>query len=143
MKDRLQLIHELIDYYELTKVNRQRFYIYKRYYLMNELRALQLNLMQIGEIFGKNHATIIHGLRNHADLMSYQDPEYIAETNVLREALEGSIYVPIERKRKIKGYDLRQDILDATNFRDVKRIQRRIKIGLYEKYKDQMQLFSN
>lgn len=143
MKDRLQLIHELIDYYELTKVNRQRFYIYKRYYLMNELRALQLNLMQIGEIFGKNHATIIHGLRNHADLMSYQDPEYIAETNVLREALEGSIYVPMERKRKIKGYDLRQDILDATNFRDVKRIQRRIKIGLYEKYKYQMQPFSN
>ncbi len=39
-------------------------------HLFNELREAGLNLMQIGEIFSKNHATIIHGLRVHKELLS-------------------------------------------------------------------------
>jgi chromosomal replication initiation ATPase DnaA len=68
MKNRIALIHELIEAYDLTSKCRDRGLIYKRAYLYHELRTSGFSLSQIGEIFGKHHATIIHGLRTHKNL---------------------------------------------------------------------------
>jgi hypothetical protein len=135
MKNRIAIIHELIEKYDLTNKCRDRGLIYKRAFLYNELRTSGFSLTQIGEIFGKHHATIIHGLRTHKDLMGYRDEEYRNETIQLKEQLEGSVILYPEDTRKVR--DLKTDILDARTIRDFKRIRRRVKLGVYEKVLEQ------
>jgi hypothetical protein len=43
---KLELIEEIIDKNKLWSKNRSREYIYKRYYLYNELRVLGFALLQ-------------------------------------------------------------------------------------------------
>lgn len=131
MKNRIAIIHELIEKYDLTNKCRDRGLIYKRAFLYNELRTSGFSLTQIGEIFGKHHATIIHGLRTHKDLTGYQDAEYKHETIQLKEQLEGSVILYPEDTRKVR--DLKTDIIDARTIRDFLRIRRRVKLGVYEK----------
>ena len=131
MKNRIAIIHELIEKYDLTNKCRDRSLIYKRAFLYNELRTSGFSLTQIGEIFGKHHATIIHGLRTHKDLTGYQDEQYKHETIQLKEQLEGSVILYPEDTRKVR--DLKTDIIDARTIRDFLRIRRRVKLGVYEK----------
>ncbi len=138
---RLALIHELIEIHQLTAKTRRREVLFKRYYLFNELREAGLNLMQIGEIFSKNHATIIHGLRVHKELLSYKDADYVAETKCLADYLgEAKFLYNSTFFKRPKEYDLRQDVLDASNYKQFKRIQRRVKMGFYEKNLQDKQL---
>ena len=131
--NRLQLITELIDKYELKNKSRIRDVLFKRYYLYNELRELGFSLSQIGSFFGKNHATILHGLRVHKDLSSYRDADYLAETCALEAYLNGSELPDINKIFKTqKDYDIKTDILKAHNLASFKRIQRRVKMGFYE-----------
>jgi hypothetical protein len=99
--------------------------------------------MQIGEIFSKNHATIIHGLRVHKELLSYKDADYVAETKCLADYLgEAKFLYNSAFFKRPKEYDLRQDVLDASNYKQFKRVQRRIKMGFYEKNLQDKQLFT-
>jgi hypothetical protein len=140
---RLALIHELIEIHQLTAKTRRREVLFKRYYLFNELREAGLNLMQIAEIFGKNHATIINGLRVHKELLSYKDSDYVSETKIISEYLGDSKFLnDLNLYKRKKVYDLRQDVLNSTNFQHVKRIQRRIKLGYYEKKEEPTQLLA-
>jgi hypothetical protein len=96
--------------------------------------------MQIGEIFSKNHATIIHGLRVHKELLSYKDADYVAETKCLADYLgEAKFLYNSTFFKRPKEYDLRQDVLDASNYKQFKRVQRRIKMGFYEKKEEPTQ----
>jgi hypothetical protein len=131
MKNKIALIHELIAAYDLTNKCRDRGLIYKRAYLYHELRTSGFSLSQIGEIFGKHHATIIHGLRTHKDLTGYGDEDYKHEIYQLKEQLEGSVIIYPNEKRQVR--DLKTDIIEAKTIRDFKRIRRRVKLGVYEK----------
>lgn len=139
MKNKIALIHELIESYNLKDKTRERATLYKRYYLYNELRGCGFSLTNIGEIFGKNHATIIHGLRVHKDLTSYRDEDYRNEVHQLKEYLDGSVLVlPPQNGRQVR--DLKTDILDARSLREFKRIRKRVKLGVYEKLEAQSNL---
>ncbi len=131
--NRLQLIKEVIAKYDLTQKSRVRDVLFKRYYVYNELRYLGFSLSQIGRVFDKTHATVLHGLRVHKDLTSYRDTDYLAETCVVQAYLDGSELPDISKVFKTqKDYDLKTDILKATNLASFKRVQRRIKMGFYE-----------
>lgn len=139
MKNKIAIIHELVEAYDLRNKRRDRGLIYKRYFLYNELRTSGFSLSQIGEIFGKHHATIIHGLRTHKDLTGYGDEDYKHETYQLKEQLEGSVIIYPNEKRQVR--DLKTDIIDARTIRDFKRIRRRVKLGVYEKVLKKSNLF--
>jgi hypothetical protein len=139
--NRLALINELIEKYGLLNKSRRRDVLYKRYYLYNELRICGLSLSDIGRYFDKNHATILHGLRVHKDLISYRDADYIAETCALQSYLDGSELPNISKIfRTQKDYDIKTDILKANNMVSFKRIQRRVKMGFYEEILEDEQL---
>lgn len=142
--NRLGLIHELIEKYGLIDKSRRRDVLYKRYYLYNELRICGLSLSQIGRVFNKNHATILHGLRVHKDLTSYKDTDYLAETCALQAYLDGAELPDISKVFKTqKDYDIKTDILKAHNMAAFKRIQRRVKMGFYEEITNDAQLISS
>lgn len=136
MKNKIALIHELIALYDLTNKSRDRGLIYKRAYLYHELRTSGFSLTQIGEIFGKHHATILHGIKTHENLTGYGDEDYKHETFQLKEQLAGSVLIFPEQKNARKA-DLKTDIIEAKSIRDFKRIRRRVKLGVYEKVLEQ------
>jgi hypothetical protein len=139
--NRLTSIYELIEKYGLLDKSRRRDVLFKRYYLYNELRTCGLSLSEIGRVFNKNHATILHGLRVHKDLTSYRDTDYLAETCALQAYLDGAELPDISKVFKTqKDYDIKTDILKANNMVSFKRIQRRVKMGFYEEKEQAVQL---
>jgi hypothetical protein len=132
--NRLEKINELIEKHSLKENTRRRDVLFKRYFIFNELRTYGLSLTMIGEIFGKNHATVLNGLRVHKDMLSYRDADYISETSIIQSDLEGLEFAWISSPfRRDRYYDLKEDILEAKNYNTFKRIQRRVKMGFYEK----------
>ena len=55
-------IVKLIDIYGLKTSNRKRELVYQRFYMYKELRKW-LTLEQVGRLFGKDHATVIYGIK--------------------------------------------------------------------------------
>ena len=132
--NRLALIHDFIEIHGLKNKLRKRELVYKRYYIYNELREAGLNLMQTAEVFGKNHASIFHGLRVHSDMLRFRDVVYASETKCVADYLGDSKFMHNRGiyRRKIE-YNLNEDILNAKRLEDFLRIKRRLKLGVYEK----------
>jgi len=126
--NRVQLIEYLIKEHGLTTKDRSRNYIYKRYYLYNELRQLEYTLEDIGMMFGgKHYATVLHGLRQHEDLHRFGYADYALATKQLRDFLDGA-----ELPYYDDSPDLVKDVLKAKTYTQFKKIQRHIKLGKYE-----------
>jgi hypothetical protein len=120
---RLEKINELIEKYSLKEKTRKRDVLFKRYFIFNELRIYGLSLSMIGEIFEKNHATVLNGLRVHKDMLSYQDADYASETAAIQSELEGLEFAWVSaRFKRDRYYDLKEDILEAKHFYTFKRI---------------------
>lgn len=132
--NRLALIHDFIEIHGLKNKLRRRELVYKRYYIYNELREAGLNLMQTAEVFGKNHASIFHGLRVHSDMLRFRDVVYASETKCVADYLGDSKFMHnsgiYRRKRE---YNLKEDIINASRLDDFLKIKRRLKLGVYEK----------
>jgi hypothetical protein len=132
--NRLALIHDFIEIHGLKNKLRKRELVYKRYYIYNELREAGLNLMQTAEVFGKNHASIFHGLRMHSDMVRFRDAVYASETKCVADYLGDSKFMhSAGTYRRKKEYNLEQDILEAKWLEEFLRIKRRVKLGIYEK----------
>ena len=126
---KVEIIESLINEYGLKSKNRSRDYLYRRYYLYNELRKIDYTLTEIGNMFGgKHHATILHGLRQHDDLHRFGYEDYKIATRRIDEVLHGSTLPYYDDEP-----DLIKDVLKAKTYSQFKKIQRHIKLGKYEK----------
>jgi hypothetical protein len=131
--NRLEIIHQLIELYKLTDKTRKREIIYKRFFIYNELRQAGLTFSQIGEIFGKNHATIMYGISVQNDLLRFKDAVYLAEIETLKQALGDSKFPNVKKLFKGElGADLKRDVMLISTMPSLKRLKRRIKMGYYE-----------
>jgi hypothetical protein len=75
--DFMSNVIEIIDRYKLKRNDRHQAIIYKRYYLYAQLHAAKLSLSHIGLLFGKDHATVINGLKKHDWFMKSKDKIYL------------------------------------------------------------------
>lgn len=116
-------IKELIKRDKLNSKNRVHENVYKRAYLMHQLRSAGMNLIEIGKMFNRDHATVIHNLRTHEWLNSMNDKLYLEYTQEYRWLLE--------RVDRESARDLITDILKCTSYGTLKIIKSRIKRGVY------------
>ena len=75
--DFMSNVLEIIDKYGLKRNDRHQKIIYKRYYLYAQLHKAKLSLTHIGLLFGKDHATVINGLKKHDWFMKSKDKVYL------------------------------------------------------------------
>ena len=75
--DFMSNVLEIIDKYGLKSRNRKHAIIYKRYYLYAQLHKAKLSLSHIGLLFGKDHATVINGLKKHEWFTKSKDKVYL------------------------------------------------------------------
>jgi hypothetical protein len=103
----VEFIKEQIAKYNLTTQNRQRKYVYKRYYCMYKMYKCGLSLTYIGKLINRNHATVIHGIRMHRRWTRQKDAVYAHEISPIVAAADGCYY---EDKYKVKAKETRTDI---------------------------------
>ncbi|CAB5223729.1 Chromosomal replication initiator, DnaA C-terminal, partial [uncultured Caudovirales phage] len=97
--------------------------VYRRAFLMHELRSTGMTLKEIGQMFKRDHATVLHSLRTHEWMTNTKDKLYLECIAEYRFLLD---YVDRESAR-----DLTTDILKCQSYATLKIIKSRIKRGIY------------
>ena len=122
MEDLINSVQHYIEKDELKKSCRERKYVHKRIYFFNVLRNAGLTYQLIGEMFGLNHATILHGIKTYKCLKKAKDPMLFLDI------------AEYDGKFKLHNtkYDLKTDILKATTIRDLEIIKGRTEKQLYK-----------
>lgn len=128
-------MNELIDKvtYKIRKdklkhKNRKRDVINKRMFLYHLLKEHEYSYTDIGKLFNKNHATIIHGCRQYRDLKKSNDER-------LKEDLFGYyIFFDCFKLENI-SFSVSDDLNDAHTLKDLFRIKKRLERELYHDIK--------
>ncbi len=82
-------IIQIIEAEKLMKPNRTRHIAHQRYFLMWFLRKnTQMTLSQIGNLFLKDHSTVIHGINYHEESIEINDRIYSLNIQSIKTFLE-------------------------------------------------------
>jgi hypothetical protein len=82
-------IVDIIEEFNLKSNTRERGTVYKRYYLYNVLtKRRHLTTGMTGKFFGKDHSSVIHGLKQHEFWWKVKDKGYLSQVNIIHEALK-------------------------------------------------------
>ena len=117
----IELIKQIIEQDGLGIKNRKREIVHRRIYLFNQLRKDGYTLKRIGGLFNMNHATILHGLKTYQDLTDVNDKLFLHDIEYYK------LLLSLERPE----LDLRKEIKEAKNLKDLRKIQLRIKNKFY------------
>jgi hypothetical protein len=123
--DLIERVTYLIERDELNKRNRRKHNIYKKCFLMNQLRKEELTFQEIGAYFNQNHASVIHNVQTHKNLMQYNSEEYL---DVIREYM---VFL-IDSKYIQQPRDIYDDVLKCTSLYKLLRVKRWIQEGRYK-----------
>ena len=118
----MEKIIEYIKLNNLTAYCKKRTVTYQRYFLYNLLYEHGLNYHEIGEIFGREHSTIIHGVKAHQYYEMIQDALYFEYTDKLRIAF----------KKPELTFDLATDVMKCSSLKKLELIKLRIRCNFYE-----------
>ena len=117
----IELIKQIIEQDGLGIKNRKREIVHRRIYLFRKLREDGHTLKKIGGLFNMNHATILHGLKTYQDLTDINDKLFKHDIEYYK------LLLSLERPE----LDLRNEIKEAKNLKDLRLIQSRIKNNFY------------
>jgi hypothetical protein len=109
---KIENVKEVIERYKLATPNRARPLIYMRSILYTKLRDNKWTLQQIGKLFNKDHATVLHGLKCYQSNIKYSDFKELNER--IEQELNLAI-CDIEPESKLQLTDIELDILEANN----------------------------
>ena len=84
---RIRIVKYLIKEFSLDVQSRSQALVYQRFYLYYELRK-NCTLQEIGEIFGKDHASVLHGIKMHEAWSLVNDKEYLMIIAQIKEDFE-------------------------------------------------------
>ena len=122
----IDTILEFIERDKLASKSRLRELNHKRVYLYAFLRSNGYKLQEIGNMFNRDHATIIHGIKNYKLFKESKDPLFDADVFEYRNTLDNRYNHSINLKR-----DIFEDLKSCNQFRDIEVIKRRIENGMY------------
>ena len=117
----IDTIKEYIQEHELDLPNRKTEITYQRYYLYALLRTKGMPFQNIGLMFNKKHASVIHGIDCHHNWMKQNDELYLYYTLKLREEF------PFEKYYK----PLQKQVIDCKNMKELNKLKTLINKNIY------------
>lgn len=123
--EKINQILNIIQRDALDVTSRHQVLTMRRRYLMNELRGLNLPFHAIGEMFNRNHATVIYNIKLHNWSIESGDLYYLTVIQDDIDELKGNAHV-----KKMRF--LRDEILKCRSYNQLKSIKRRVLRGEYE-----------
>lgn len=124
--DLIERVTYLIERDELNKRNRRKQHIYKKCFLMAQLRKEELTFNEIGSYFNQHHASVIHNIQTHKNLMQYNKDEYL---DVVREY---QVFL-VDSKYILQPRNIIDDVNNCTSLYKLLRVKRWIAEGRYNK----------
>jgi hypothetical protein len=118
---RIRIAKHLIKEYKLHIESRSRPIVYQRYYLYHELRK-SCTLHEIADLFNKDHASVMHGIKMHQAWTSIKDKEYLKMIATIKEDFETQMLEGFS-----KGDELRISLEDI--FQDVASLNIKMKVN--------------
>jgi hypothetical protein len=111
----------------LNTPSRHREHVYKRAILMTFLRDRGLRLTEIGRMFNRDHATVLHGVKIYEAQKNYEDfqaMEYFMQSDLSQMVDNESISKLATPEHGLSEFEFL--ILGCKNMRQVKKIQKAI-----------------
>jgi hypothetical protein len=113
----------VIEMYGLAGKSRLRTTVYRRAYMMAKLRQIGCTFEMIGELFNKDHSTVVYAVKNHDYFVKVNDLPY-------KLAVE-----PVKTTFKIMNQEVQlniySDVLSCLDFNDLLLIKEKIHNGMY------------
>jgi hypothetical protein len=122
--DLIERVTYLIERDELNKRCRKKEHIYKKCFLMNQLRKEELTFNEIGSFFNQHHASVIHNIQTHKNMLEYNKDEYL---DVVREY---QVFL-IDSKYILQPRNILDDVNNCTSLYKLLRVKRWIAEGRY------------
>jgi hypothetical protein len=122
--DLIERVTYLIERDELNKRNRQKKNIYKKCFLMNQLRKEELTFNEIGAYFNQHHASVIHNIQTHKNMLQYNKDEYM---DIVREY---QVFL-VDSKYILQPRNIIDDVNNCTSLYKLLRVKRWIAEGRY------------
>jgi hypothetical protein len=124
--DLIERVTYLIERDELNKRCRKKEHIYKKCFLMNQLRKEELTFNEIGSFFNQHHASVIHNIQTHKNLMEYNKDEYLSVVREYQVFLVDSKYI-------LQPRNIIDDVNNCTSLYKLLRVKKWIAEGRYKK----------
>ena len=108
---RIRIVKYLIKEFLLDTQSRSQALVYQRFYLYYELRK-NCTLQEIGEIFGKDHASVLHGIKMHEAWTLIGDKQYLSTIKAIKEEFQLQMMEGFSKGDELRIYleDIFQDV---------------------------------
>jgi hypothetical protein len=117
--DILDKVMYFVERDKLNEKGRQREIIYKKCFLMNKLHEFKFSLSEIGRLFNQHHASAIHNINTHNDMMKWNTAHYESYIYELIDEFKNINYIEPQR-------NLAQDIMNCENIYQLRKIKKAI-----------------
>ena len=129
-------VEQLIDELDLTSKCRKRELVYTRLVLFQYLRTQKMTMYAIGNIFNKDHSTVVYGLKQY-ELLDKNKKHYPDFARIKEDVLIQLGLTP-KLKPKAEVSYLERKVLDCKNYIDLKALQEELQKVILEREEEEL-----
>lgn len=129
-------VEQLIDELDLTSKCRKRELVYTRLVLFQYLRTQKMTMYAIGNIFKKDHSTVVYGLKQY-ELLDKNKKHYPDFARIKEDVLIQLGLTP-KLKPKAEVSYLERKVLDCKNYMDLKAMQEELQKVILEREEEEI-----
>jgi hypothetical protein len=131
-------LEELIKELDLTSKSRKREIVYTRLVLFQYLRTQKLTMYAIGNIFKKDHSTVIYGLKQY-EMLDKNKKHYPDFARIKEDVLMQLGLTPKLQPKAEVSY-LEKKVLECKTYLDLRNIQEELKKVILER--EEVEIFT-
>ena len=129
-------VEQLINELDLTSKSRKRELVYTRLVLFQYLRTQKMTMYAIGNIFNKDHSTVVYGLKQY-ELLDKNKKHYPDFARIKEDVLIQLGLTP-KLKPKAEVSYLERKVLDCKNYMDLKALQKELQKVILEREEEEL-----
>ena len=129
-------LEELINELDLTSKSRKREIVYTRLVLFQYLRTQKLTMYAIGDIFKKDHSTVVYGLKQY-EMLDKNKKHYPDFARIKEDVLMQLGLTPKLQPKAEVSY-LEKKVLECKTYLDLRNIQEELQKAILEREEEEI-----
>jgi hypothetical protein len=129
-------LEELINELDLTSKCRKREIVYTRLVLFQYLRTQKLTMYAIGNIFKKDHSTVVYGLKQY-EMLDKNKKHYPDFARIKEDVLMQLGLTPKLQPKAEVSY-LEKKVLECKTYLDLRNIQEELQKAILEREEEEI-----
>ena len=129
-------LEELINELDLTSKSRKREIVYTRLVLFQYLRTQKLTMYAIGNIFKKDHSTVVYGLKQY-EMLDKNKKHYPDFARIKEDVLIQLGLTPKLQPKAEVSY-LERKVLECKTYLDLRNIQEELQKVILEREEEEI-----